>query len=490
MTDPSASHHQCRTPWAVRRYCDWVIEDYQWFSSMRKVPQAQQATKVQPPSRLTSQGPAIGPVKNQEWVEAVAWASSGKKPGQAVPHIELAQLNLAESKLSKPTADVPKYSKPILLQPFVKVNAEPHIKSTHPPASSTPAVTCHYSHQFNTYSKSPSVTGRERFNGKSIFQAGSSARYPKPSIKKSPDEHVKICKKPDPETRSTDFKPPKPRRQRQKQALTGLPASLTSKPSFPLHKQLASASCATNELELKFPSKAITNRQAQCPSLSPKTPQSTKPLLTVSKNTKPFDAKKTFPVNANTFTFVSWNGTIKRRLNKSPRLSDRPPPRRVERLPDASCYLLNLPWEVRRIILEYIYDSALVVMSTVELFGRDLVGRFIASTSPYNSNGIPSNVFPCLAYVDRTNMVQLELPETWWGERFHYRNLPVERGFWGGKHNARYQGSPYLHSGLLFTCRQLAYEFAPILYSRTALAFGSTRALRKFLSGQDRLANE
>ena len=136
-------------------------------------------------------------------------------------------------------------------------------------------------------------------------------------------------------------------------------------------------------------------------------------------------------------------------------------------------------------IYEYVFDSALVVVSTVENFGVDLLGRVAACTSPYNLNGIPKEVFPCLATVDRHRRVILELPKTWFGYDYRYRNLPYEKG----QKLVDYQGFKFLNSNLLFTCRQIAKEFAPILYSRTALAFGSSKALQKFMTTQDWLAH-
>ena len=186
--------------------------------------------------------------------------------------------------------------------------------------------------------------------------------------------------------------------------------------------------------------------------------------------------------------FSNGNNAVLRQSKIRKGLNELPPPRRVDyNTPTPSCKFLQLPYEIRESIYNYIFDSALIIMSNMENFG--VRRNADALLSPNSTEGITPNVFPCLGPDDANPTRQLKLPNEWLGRRFHYINLPFERKYQNGKHELPdYEGSHWLDSNLLFTCRQVAREFAPMLYSRTALAFASCKKLRKFLDVQDKLA--
>ncbi|KAL9052539.1 MAG: hypothetical protein Q9162_005343 [Coniocarpon cinnabarinum] len=163
-----------------------------------------------------------------------------------------------------------------------------------------------------------------------------------------------------------------------------------------------------------------------------------------------------------------------------------PPPREVQGPEQPPTHFCKLPWEVREPILEYVFDSALVIMSTTENFGRYIMHRATACRSRDEGNSIPADVFPCLGYNDRRGRYHLALADRLFGEPLHCRNLPYARRKKIEKGDLHERN---IGASLLFVNKQLAEEFAPIVYSRTAFAFGSSVAVRKFLDVQDKLAD-
>ena len=194
----------------------------------------------------------------------------------------------------------------------------------------------------------------------------------------------------------------------------------------------------------------------------------------------------------------SWYRQVEGKIPERKKLSDLPPPRRVAPPPPKASSFLNLPAEIRELIYDYVFDSALVLVSGMDFFGENLLPKYVDCSSSDHATGIPSRVFPCLArtvhVVDKEGQkrkkLHLELPKTWLDRKFHFRDVAFEQSCHTSRRKGVYQGSPYLNSGLLFTCRTIAREVAPLFYSRTALGFGSSKAVTRFINMQDIMATQ
>ena len=169
------------------------------------------------------------------------------------------------------------------------------------------------------------------------------------------------------------------------------------------------------------------------------------------------------------------------------RLPSLPPVRQVQGPDYPRAHLMSLPRELRDQIFDHVFDSALVIMTTCENFGRNIHYRCMPCSSPadYNTNGIPTNVFPCLATPDAKGRLQVKLADRLFDEVLHYKNLPYQRG---KQVEECERNESDVNTQILFINKRLASEFAPILYQRTLFAFGSSVAIRKLLNGQDKLA--
>ena len=184
-------------------------------------------------------------------------------------------------------------------------------------------------------------------------------------------------------------------------------------------------------------------------------------------------------------TLVTNGARVKTSISRHKKLCSLPPPRQVRAFEYPDAHLLGLPYEVRDQIFSQVFGSALVIMSTVENFERNLLRRATACRSPYDVNGIPGSVFPCLAVAESNGSLRLLRAKQLFGQPLRWRNLPYSRG---RKVVICEEIERPIGSEFLFSCKQLASEFAPQVCSRTVFTFGSSRAVRRFLNAQDRLA--